>query len=339
MTLNLSKPITKDTMYINKQLRIFILLLLSFALNLKGMGEPKDIVKGRHDKHYATSSELRVVPSLDLPCSTTTTVQNCNNNYKKSVSNDNKNKCNPINNNTVNVTVIGAIGSELLKLLNPEKYQGLISGTGKLVGLTGSWIIHNKKLSAACLIGSIYLAINAQILYLHSKLTSTHCWSQWRSNLAIEELYLIPRQTFYNDLLTNIQTKYTNFRNFRDSLAPLSNFLEDTEKEESYIKQFESIIKVLKLLHVSGLIFYSNDFYKQLTKRASRLLFIKSAFLNWYAERKLSSPERELLVRRFPGVKNMLNINFKDCGRDVLLMPSLVPEESIEHILENIIII
>jgi len=323
-------------------LKILGLLLLSFTLHVQGMKEQKSLIaKNRSDQ----TQSLYRMPSgqASFPLGTeicySAPMKNCNNNNKKSVSNDNRNKCNPTNNNVINVSVIGALGSEALKYLNPDKYQGAINTLGKIAGLSCNWILNNKKLSAAALVCLLYAALNGRLIFLHSKLKNPNHWSQWRSNLAIEELYLIPRQTFYNDLLTNIQTKYTNFRNFRDSLAPLSNFLEDAEREEGYIQQFISIIKMLKFLHVSGLIFYSNDFYKQLAKRSSRLLFIKSAFLNWYAERKLSTPEREQLVRRFPRVKNILGTDPANYLINPTEMLAISPEETTDKILEEIVII
>lgn len=310
---------------------------LSISPNIFSMNKGIMSFKSDRDPHLHLQKNNPSLSQLDGMIPTPTIIQNnenSNNSYtnKKSNINDNRNNYKPVNNNIINFFLLG----NLSKLADPEFYRGTFQHIGDLSYSLFKLVKENKKIAAGGLITSLYLALNLRLMYLYSKLKSSKCWSQWRSNLAIEELYLIPRQTFYNDLLTNIQTRYTNFRNFRDSLAPLSNFLEDVEQEEAYIRQYESLVKSLKWIRVSSFTIASHDLYKQLSKRSSRLLFIKSAFLNWYAEHnKLSIPEREVLVRRFPGVKGILKA--QDYNIDISQIEQLLPEESTEHILEKIV--
>jgi len=244
-----------------------------------------------------------------------------------------KNTSNPVNNNVIKFTLIAGLS----KLADPDLYQNIGNSIFSAYTAISAFVQNNPKMVAIGSLAIPYLALNAVLLYLHSKLNNSKYWSQWRSNLEIEELYLIPRQTLYSDLLTNIQTRYINFKNFRDNLAPLSNFLAEVEQEETYIKQYLYIIKILRSVRANGLVFYSHNFYKQLNKRSSRLVFIKGAFLNWYAEHKLNTSEKEILVRRFPRIRDMLKTDPKKIAINSSLIPHLLPEESTEHILENIV--
>lgn len=289
------------------------IIFLGF-MNIQGMGTQKYLIK-----HQDTTDPKFIA-----------TATNCGNRVTYTNSPVTDNQFNPINNN---IFVISLFGENLSKLTSKELYENILSTVYNTLKMTFEWASNNKKMAAAGILGSIYIIINSRLIYLHSKLKSSNCWSLWRSNLTIEELYFIPRQTLYNDLLTNIRMRYINFKNFKDNLAPLSNFLESVEKEEDYIKQYERIIKILKNMHITGIFFYSHDLFKQLKKRSSRLLFLKSAFLNWYSERNLNNPEKELLVRRFPKVKDLLNDNSNSYELDIS------PEESIDVILEQIVVI
>lgn len=315
---------------INIYVKILI-AALSITLDIFSMKKAL-IPKSERDRSLLLQKDHRSLSQMDELKGTTFIQKNKNsgNSLNKSNVNDNKNNFSPKNYNVSNFIIFGG------SLADPEFYRGIVGRITNLYKVISEYVKNNKKIVFSGLITSFYLALNLRLYYLHYKLKSSKCWSQWRSSLELEELYLIPRLTLYNDLLTNIQTKYINFKNFRDKLAPLSKFLEDVEQEESYIKQYEYIVKALKWIHIGNFIFYSNNLYKQLSKRYSRLIFIKGAFLNWYAENnKISLAEKEVLVRRFPRVKDILES--KEFNIDSSQIEPLAPEESTELILEKII--
>ena len=115
----------------------------------------------------------------------------------------------------------------------------------KEFGLIIDWIKNNKFKVTMTALTSSYILINAKLIYLNYKLANENCWSKWRLNNTMEELYRIPQSVFAQDLLKDIQNTYTQIGNMTDYVTPLSTFIKDVDTEINNINTYIRIIKFL----------------------------------------------------------------------------------------------
>ncbi|CDK30712.1 hypothetical protein [Candidatus Babela massiliensis] len=158
----------------------------------------------------------------------------------------------------------------------------------KEFGLIIDWIKNNKFKVTMTALTSSYILINAKLIYLNYKLANENCWSKWRLNSTMEELYRVPQAIFAQDLLKDIQNTYTQIGNMTDYVTPLSTFIKDVDTEINNINTYIRMIKFLHKTKVRKFFIYNTKIYDQAPERLNRLLFIKNTFLSWLAEHKIS---------------------------------------------------
>jgi len=113
-------------------------------------------------------------------------------------------------------------------------------------------------------------------------------WSSWKSDVALDTLLSIPQKDLAQDLVHEIQRRYTNPRNPTDFVSPLAAFLTEIEQERRDIEYYATFNLWVKRVYVSKLVPLSTSSFENAEKRLTRLAYLKNAFLTWAADFRLA---------------------------------------------------
>lgn len=136
-------------------------------------------------------------------------------------------------------------------------------------------------------VGSYYSYINIRLNRLNDFLRQSTCWSLWKRSAALENLFEIPQSELGQELITEIQRRYTRPEHPADFITPMAQFMHDIDVEEKALKEYQFICYYLDRAHLLPYSWYDSLIMEQSQERIKRLGFIKNTFLSWMAEYKL----------------------------------------------------
>lgn len=204
-------------------------------------------------------------------------------------------------NNSTNVTTAqiakpAAPDSPLLKKLAELKPDLSIPQSVKdqLHNGTNLFAAYKWHLLGATLIGS-YALLCWIIVKGNSYLGKNELWSSWRQELALDQLLAIPQEQFAQELLREIQRRYTNPASLTDLVKPLTEFVTTIEEEEAAIKWYQSFYSWISYLNVHKIIPFSKNRFGKITERLQRIAYFKNAFQTWAAQYQLEHAARNTL--------------------------------------------
>jgi len=163
---------------------------------------------------------------------------------------------------------LGRAHGKLLTLLRDYKY----------------WIIGG---CAASLYGYVCYTVYQGNRYLQS----SDLWSSWKSSLELETLLSLPQKELAEELVREVQRRYTNPANPTDFVSPLSAFLTALEKECTTIQFYTEFNTRLHTLYLSKAIPLNCCVYTNAQKRIQRLLYLKNVFITWAADFKIAQTQ------------------------------------------------
>ncbi len=152
---------------------------------------------------------------------------------------------------------------------------------------TTSFLKANKYKTMLFIVASVYAVLCYEVIKGYMYLNKENLWSSWRSTISFEELLAISQQQLSQELLRDIQLRYTNAQNINDFISPLATFLNDIEKETHYINYYNKLNTWLIRLHLSTIIPVSKKHFDGSKERLQRLAYLKNVFLSWATEYKI----------------------------------------------------
>ncbi len=148
------------------------------------------------------------------------------------------------------------------------------------------------------LLAGTALASYASLCYIcfsgNSYLSNSALWSSWHQELPLDQLLAIPQAQFAQDLLREIQRRYTDAGSLTDVVRPLTMFLKDIEQEEETIKWYQSWYSWIHYLKLDLGVPFSTKRFGQIPQRLQRIAYYKNVFHSWAAEYQLEHAQAQL---------------------------------------------
>lgn len=154
-------------------------------------------------------------------------------------------------------------------------------------------------LLAAALAGS-YAYVCYYMLAGNNYLNNHDLWSSWRSDLPLDQLLAIPQAQFAQELLREIQRRYTDAHSITDLVRPLAQFMARIEQEEETLKSYHYYFSWLLFLRMDKLVPISTIRFTKIPERLQRLAYYKNVFQSWAADYQLEQTQKN---NRQPGEK------------------------------------
>lgn len=111
-------------------------------------------------------------------------------------------------------------------------------------------------------------------------------WFNWYDYLPFEALCAYPQKDLGDDLVKEIQQRYTNLTSPTDFVTPLITFLKILEIEQHALDQYLFLCRWIERFHLTIITAYNKDFVIQCEAWKRRLVYLKATFMRWMAEFK-----------------------------------------------------
>ena len=225
---------------------------------------------------------------------------NTGNTFNPTFTNNSNPACNPTFNTEINPqfitntnSTINAIGTQMrdITLRIVEKAQETFSkkNCAHAQETIKNLLWHNRYTIATGTIAGIYSATAILLWSDYNYLTTTPCWSRWKSNSTLEDLYAIPHKELEQELLRSIGQRNYNKTDPTDFSHPLITFIATIETEIKICKRYLAIAKATKRFRLITILPTNKTKIKHVRTCLARCLFIKHIFLSWLAERNLTT--------------------------------------------------
>lgn len=169
------------------------------------------------------------------------------------------------------------------------EYKDRYSGFFYSIGFS---LFEHRSFFAALGVVSLYAYAVYYALKAHSYLSNDHLWSRWKEEIAMQELLIEQRAIIANDLVLDLQRRYTFAENPTDFLTPFVYFMQDIEDELAMLQHYQKIEKALQKIRIRSFIPYYQTVFVTIQEKIERLLYVKNIFLTWAAEFKLATHEK-----------------------------------------------
>ncbi len=111
-------------------------------------------------------------------------------------------------------------------------------------------------------------------------LSSKESWSNWKHEIALEDLMTLPRIKLAEELLTTIQAKHVNTANPADHVYPMTQFIEAVNRESALLRSYLWFLEKTKRFNVLR-IFPEKNLGSIAQDRLHRLAYLKTVFFDW----------------------------------------------------------
>jgi hypothetical protein len=146
------------------------------------------------------------------------------------------------------------------------------------------------------LIGSmavgLYLFLFYEVIKGNNYLESQDSWALWKQHIPLSQLLEIPQEDLSNELILEIQCRYTNRERPTDFISSLITFMRDIEKEIEAVKYFITLESRLRSFRIARLFPINSRRFSQASDKLNRLTYVKNTFLTWAAHYKMNQNRR-----------------------------------------------
>lgn len=171
---------------------------------------------------------------------------------------------------------------EWIKLLKDKAQKGY--------GSALDWITNNKKRFALYCFGGTYCITQFYLWHLAHSLQSSSCWSMWKHQSSLEELYRCRQEDLAQDVLITINSRLSSTKNFADRVTPFVTFLKETDEELQALNTYRSLVSFIQNVHLTRIFFYNGNLYEDSLNRINRLQYIKNSVLAWLSDAQKQKP-------------------------------------------------
>jgi len=154
----------------------------------------------------------------------------------------------------------------------PIDWQGIKSSSYSFIATYYRWLI-----TATCIGAYSYLYYS--IRNAQSYLNQPDMWFNWHETLSLEKLLSINTEELEQELLLDIQRRYTNLHEPTNFIAPLISFAHAIDQEFARLSYYKKLYKLLSVSYVYKILPISIVFYQ----KTQRLTYLKNIFLTWAA--------------------------------------------------------
>jgi hypothetical protein len=193
----------------------------------------------------------------------------------------------PINESQI-VNKVSDLWKENLKIQKQIQEQG------------SQFISTNKWYLLAGGLSCVYAYLAYIVIQGNNYLGDLNLWSSWHQELPLDQLLAIPQQQLTQELIREIQRRYTDVSSIVDIVKPLGMFMVKSEQEEEQIKWYQSTYSWLSYLRLNKLIPMNQSRFNKITERLQRLAYYKNLFKSWTADYQLQLAERMTMWYRCP---------------------------------------
>lgn len=141
-------------------------------------------------------------------------------------------------------------------------------------------------------IAGLYFFLFYEVIKGNNYLERQDSWATWKQNILLSQLLEIPQEDLSNELILEIQRRYTNIEKPTDFISSLITFMRDIEKEIELVKYFINLEARLRTLRIAKLFPINSRRFSRATDRLNRLTYIKNTFLTWAAHYKMNQNRR-----------------------------------------------
>lgn len=124
-------------------------------------------------------------------------------------------------------------------------------------------------------------------------LSQSTLWSSWRYDLPLDQLLAIPQPQMAQELLREIQRRYTDAASITDLVRPLGLFMTHIDQEEEQLKSYQTTFSWLSYLRLAKLVPISKVRFAKIAERLQRIAYYKNVFQSWAADYQLESTARQ----------------------------------------------
>ena len=144
-----------------------------------------------------------------------------------------------------------------------------------------------------CTIGASSLALYGYMFYklksLEIFLTKSDLWSFWKNERSFTEIASMLEKDFIEQLLLDIQVRYTSVRLINDFSTPLSAFFKSVDLEIQNLELYLWLCKKVKLLHLVKIFPINEKIIQSGQERLNKLAFLKNKTWTWISRQKVFS--------------------------------------------------
>ncbi len=145
-----------------------------------------------------------------------------------------------------------------------------------------AWIKNHKLLVGAGCLAAGYAALHYYLWRLASYLNKPTCWSLWKKQCSLEELYRIKQDELVESIASSLESSSSS----NQPAGQVIQFVQEAEKELSYLQRYQTIARFLETWCLSALFFYDKKIVEQAQDRIQRLQFLKNTVLGWLSNFK-----------------------------------------------------
>ena len=247
------------------KLRFFLLIVVfnqSHSMNFWGSQEkesPVDLKKSIDSLSDRISKLTKAIKNKPQP------INIVNTSSSQNTSNQSSNIVNEVR-NTNNIFISIVTGLQERAKAGYDSLKSIISNNRKKI-FFGS-------------VAFVYLLTNYKLFSLSRSLGNTSCWSFWRSDKSLEQLFEVSQKELAKDLVLDIQKRYTNPANPIDFVRPLVYFTQDLEKEKGRLTIYCEICKIVKKLYIEKIFCINTNLLNSCDDRLKKVAFLNGLFLS-----------------------------------------------------------
>ena len=123
-------------------------------------------------------------------------------------------------------------------------------------------------------------------------LSDNQLWSSWHQELPLDQLLAIPQQQLSQELLREIQRRYTDSESITNLVKPLGKFMIAVEQEEEQLKWYQNTYSWISYARLPHLVPLNKHRFTKINERLQRLAYYKNTFQSWAADYQLQVAER-----------------------------------------------
>ena len=139
---------------------------------------------------------------------------------------------------------------------------------------------------------SAYSYLFYHVIQANHYVADPNLWSNWQSDMSLEELLEIPQKELAGHLLREIQARYTNPINPVDFINPLITFLDETRIELDRLRWYAKLYSLLKRTYLHKIVPINETRLYYLDERIQRLVYLKNMFHTWMADYNIEHNKR-----------------------------------------------
>ena len=175
---------------------------------------------------------------------------------------------------------ISELWQENLKIQKQLKEQGSQFLSANKWYLLGAGLVFSYGLLA-------YLIMSG-----NSYLGDSALWSSWHQELPLDQLLAIPQEQITEELIREIQRRYTDSTSIADIVKPLGIFMVKIDQEEEQIKWYQSVYSWISYIRLTKLVPVGQQRFSKIPERLQRIAYYKNLFKSWAADYQLQQSER-----------------------------------------------